>query len=179
MKATGIVRRIDDLGRVVIPKEIRKTLKIREGDSLEIYTDHEGEIILKKYSPIIEMGEIVKQYVDSLAQTSGGIVAVTDRDRFIAVSPGGKKELLEKPISKDMEEVITNRTCVMAEPARNYVPIADEEKKYACELICPIIVEGDVKGSIVLLSKSGERRFGEAEEKLMSFAAGFIGKQME
>ena len=103
MKATGIVRRIDDLGRVVIPKEIRKTLRIREGDSLEIYTDKEGEIILKKYSPIVELGELAKQYVDSLAQTSGGIVAVTDRDHFIAVSSSGKKELLQKPISKEME----------------------------------------------------------------------------
>ena len=93
MRATGIVRRIDDLGRVVVPKEIRRTLKIREGDSLEIYTDREGEIILKKYSPMLEMGELAKQYVDTLAQNAGGIVAVTDRDHIIAVSTGGKKEL--------------------------------------------------------------------------------------
>lgn len=91
MKATGIVRRIDDLGRVVIPKEIRRTLRIREGDSLEIYTDKEGEIILKKYSPIVELGELAKQYVDSLAQTSGGIVAVTDRIILLQFLPAGRR----------------------------------------------------------------------------------------
>ena len=86
MKATGIVRRIDDLGRIVIPKEIRRTLRIRESDPLEIFTDREGEIILKKYSPIGEMSTFAKQYAESLAQVSGHTALITDRDQFIAVS---------------------------------------------------------------------------------------------
>ena len=90
MKATGIVRRIDDLGRVVVPKEIRRTLRIREGDPLEIFTDREGEIILKKYSPIGEIGAFAKQYAESLAQTSGHMVCIADRDQFIAAAGGGK-----------------------------------------------------------------------------------------
>ena len=100
MKATGIVRRIDDLGRVVIPKEIRRTLRIREGDPLEIFTDREGQIILKKYSPIGELGSFAKEYAESLAQTAGHITCIVDKDHIIAVSGGGKKEFLEKNISK-------------------------------------------------------------------------------
>lgn len=97
MKATGIVRRIDDLGRVVIPKEIRRTLKIREGDPLEIYTDNEGEVILKKYSPIGEMGAFAKEYADTLHQVSGHIVIITDRDKVIALSGASKRIIWIKP----------------------------------------------------------------------------------
>lgn len=99
MKATGIVRRIDDLGRVVIPKEIRRTLRIREGDPLEIFTDREGEIILQKYSPIGELGEFAKHYAEALSQTSGHIACITDRDQIIAIA-GGRKDLMSKPILK-------------------------------------------------------------------------------
>lgn len=91
MKATGIVRRIDDLGRVVIPKEIRRTLRIREGDPLEIFTDREGEIILKKYSPIGELGTLAKIYAESLSQTLGCTVCITDTDQVVAASGSGKK----------------------------------------------------------------------------------------
>ena len=91
MKATGIVRRIDDLGRIVVPKEIRRTLRIREGDALEIFTDREGEIILKKYSPLGEMGNFADQYAESLAQTLGYLVCITDTDQVIAAAGPGKK----------------------------------------------------------------------------------------
>lgn len=91
MKATGIVRRIDDLGRVVIPKEIRRTMRIREGEPLEIYVDREGEVILKKYSPINELGEFAKEYADSLHEALGHVVCIADRDEIIAVSGGFKK----------------------------------------------------------------------------------------
>ena len=92
MKATGIVRRIDDLGRVVIPKEIRRTLRIREGDPLEIFTDREGEIILKKYSPIGELGTFAKEYADSLGQVAGVMVCICDRDAVIAAAGGAKQQ---------------------------------------------------------------------------------------
>ena len=106
MKATGIVRRIDDLGRVVIPKEIRRTLRIRVGDPLEIFTDREGEIILKKYSPIGELGAYAADYAESLAQTTGYIVCVADKDTMIAAAGTGKKECIGKAISQELEQMI-------------------------------------------------------------------------
>ena len=115
MKATGIVRRIDDLGRVVIPKEIRKTLRIREGDSLEIYTENAGEIILKKYSPIQELKALAQPYAESLSLTSGSVVAVADRDCIVATSQGGKKDFEHKMLSREMEKTILGRKKIMAQ----------------------------------------------------------------
>ena len=180
MKATGIVRRIDDLGRVVIPKEIRRTLRIREGDPLEIFTDREGEIILKKYSPIGELGAFAKEYAESLAQSAGHITCIVDKDQIIAVSGGAKKEFLEKHISTALEKVINQRATLSS--SRNettFVPILDEDdpSTYNNELITPIIAEGDVLGAIVFLS--ADKKMGEVEDKLAQTAAGFLGKQME
>jgi AbrB family transcriptional regulator (stage V sporulation protein T) len=110
VKATGIVRRIDDLGRVVIPKEIRRTLRIREGDPLEIFTDREGEVILKKYSPIGELSDFAAQYAESLHKTSGHITCISDRDTIIAVSGASKKEFLEKSLSPEIEKVMEEKT---------------------------------------------------------------------
>jgi AbrB family transcriptional regulator (stage V sporulation protein T) len=180
MKATGIVRRIDDLGRIVIPKEIRRTLRIREADPLEIYTDREGEIILKKYSPIGEMGTFAKQYAESMAQVSGHIAMISDRDQFIAVS-GGMKNILGKSISKDLEEKINNRESVLAAKGdRNFIPVCREtEDEYQHEAISPIICEGDVIGSVILLETDHKSKMGEVEQKLIQSAAGFLGRQME
>ena len=179
MKATGIVRRIDDLGRVVIPKEIRRTLRIREGDPLEIFTDREGEIILKKYSPIGELGAFAKEYAESLAQASGHITCIVDKDQIIAVSGAAKKEFMEKHISTELERVINQRNTVTA--TRNeagFVPVLedDDADSYTHELITPIISEGDVLGAIVFM---GDKQMGEVEGKLAQTAAGFLGKQME
>ena len=180
MKATGIVRRIDDLGRVVIPKEIRRTLRIREGDPLEIFTDREGEIILKKYSPIGELGTFAKEYAESLAQTAGHITCIVDKDQIIAVSGGAKKELLEKHISPELEKAISSRNSVIASRDESgFVPILEDdiENVYSNQLITPIISEGDVMGAIVFLS--ADRKMGDVESKLAQTAAGFLGKQME
>ena len=180
MKATGIVRRIDDLGRIVIPKEIRRTLRIREADPLEIYTDREGEIILKKYSPIGEMGTFAKQYVESMAQVSGHIAMIADRDQFIAVS-GGMKNVLGKSISRDLEEKINNRESVVATKGdRNFIPVCHEaSEEYQHEAISPIICEGDVIGAVILLEMDNKSKMGEVEQKLIQSAAGFLGRQME
>lgn len=179
MKATGIVRRIDDLGRVVIPKEIRRTLRIREGDPLEIFTDREGEIILKKYSPIGELGQFAKQYAESLAQTTGHIICIADRDQFIAVA-GGKKELLMKPISKQLEDAINQRSTVLAaNNERKYIQIANEEEEYTYEVVVPVICEGDAIGAVIILTKDNKIKFGDVETKLAASAAGFLGRQME
>jgi len=180
LKATGIVRRIDDLGRVVIPKEIRRTLRIREGDPLEIFTDREGEIILKKYSPIGELGAFAKEYAESLAQSSGHITCIVDKDHIIAISGASKKEFMDKNISPALERVINNRsTVIYSRNDPDFVPILEDDNDsiYKNELITPIISEGDVIGAIVMLS--AERKMGEVESKLAQTAAGFLGKQME
>lgn len=180
MKATGIVRRIDDLGRIVIPKEIRRTLRIRESDPLEIFTDREGEIILKKYSPIGEMNAFAKQYADSLYQVSGHVALITDRDQFIAAS-GGYKNAVGKSISKDLEEKLEKRETFLATRGdRNFIRILeDEEGEYVHEAVGSIICEGDVIGAVILLNNDNKSKMGEVEQKLVQSAAGFLGRQME
>lgn len=180
MKATGIVRRIDDLGRVVIPKEIRRTLRIRVGDPLEIYTDREGEVILKKYSLMGEMGAFAQQYADSLAQTTGYQVAVADREQIIAASAGARKEMMDKPISKDLEQMIDQREIMVASgDSREYRRMCDEVEPYAWEVICPIISEGDAVGAVMIFTRNQRETLGEAERKLAHTAAGFLGRQLE
>lgn len=181
MKATGIVRRIDDLGRVVIPKEIRRTLRIREGDPLEIFTDREGGVILKKYSPIGELTDFSKEYAESLQQSIGHIVLISDNDAFISVSGAPKKDFIEKKISDELEKIMENRKAVvLGKEGNKVVPLYtdDDENKYSCQVIAPIIAEGDAIGSVIILSKEGEN-FGELEKKLVETAAAFLGKQME
>lgn len=179
MKATGIVRRIDDLGRVVIPKEIRRTLRIREGDPLEIFTDREGEIILKKYSPIGELGQFAKQYADSIGQTTGHIVAIADRDQFIAVA-GMKKDWVTKPISKDLETLINDRESLAAgKDEKGFIKVAQDDDDILYEVIAPIISEGDAIGAVLILTKDAKTKLGEVEIKIASTAAAFMGRQME
>ncbi|MEG0214987.1 MAG: stage V sporulation protein T [Hungatella sp.] len=181
MKATGIVRRIDDLGRVVIPKEIRRTLRLREGTPLEIFTDREGEIILKKYSPMVELTAFAGQYADAMSQATGLMVCITDRDQVIAVSGGSKKELLQKAISKQLELVIGERSVVQAtKEEKAFIPLTSEEiEGITAQVIAPIICEGDAIGSVSLLGREQRARFGEMEAKLVLTAAGFLGRQME
>lgn len=181
MKATGIVRRIDDLGRVVVPKEIRRTLRIREGDPLEIFTDREGEIILKKYSPIGELGTFAGQYAESMAQTMGCLVCVTDRDHIIAAAGTGKKDYDGKPISKQLEAIIEDRKHQVAgKEDRDFVKITlDDNSDYQTQAIGTIISEGDAIGAVVLCSKDEKSKSGDTQEKLAMTAAGFLGRQME
>lgn len=181
MKATGIVRRIDDLGRVVVPKEIRRTLRIREGDPLEIFTDREGEIILKKYSPIGELGTFARQYADTLAQTTGYTVCITDRDQVIAAAGAAKKDMLGKSISKGLDEVIEGRANVSAtKQEKKYVALTEEDnEEFVSQTISPILCEGDAIGSVAILGRDANAKMGETEQKLASSAAGFLGKQME
>lgn len=181
MKATGIVRRIDDLGRVVIPKEIRRTLRLREGTPLEIFTDREGEIILKKYSPMVELSAFAGQYADAMAQSTGLMVCITDRDQVIAVAGGSKKELLQKSISRQLEQVIGKREVISAaKDDKAFVSLTSEDVDgITAQVIAPIISEGDAIGSVALLSKESKAKLGETELCLVSTAAGFLGRQME
>ena len=181
MKATGIVRRIDDLGRVVVPKEIRRTLRIREGDPLEIFTDRQGEIILKKYSPIGELSIFAKEYSESLASTLGCTVCITDHDQIVAASGYGKKELQDKFISKRLENTLSGREQILAALGeKKYVPLTEDgTEDFSSQVICPIICEGDVLGSVILLEKNEKKKMGEMEQKLALCAANFLGRQME
>ncbi len=181
MKATGIVRRIDDLGRVVIPKEIRRTLRLREGTPLEIFTDREGEIILKKYSPMMELTAFSGQYAEAMAQSSGLMVCITDRDQVVAVAGGPKKELLSKTISRELERVIMERETVQAATGdkRFLHLVPDEVEGLYAEVIVPIICEGDAIGSVALFSRDQRAKMGDTELKLAQTAAGFLGRQME
>lgn len=182
MKATGIVRRIDDLGRVVIPKEIRRTLRIREGDPLEIFTDREGEVILKKYSPIGELTEFATEYAESLYDALGQMTIITDRDTIVAVAGGSKKEYLDKKVSKAMEKLMEDkRTTIISEKDKTHALVNDEgdERKYTSQVIVPITTQGDPIGAVVILSKDESKVLGELEAKVAETAANFLGKQME
>ena len=179
MKATGIVRRIDDLGRVVIPKEIRRTLRIREGDPLEIYTEKDGEVIFKKYSPMGELSGFAGEICEALNRSTGSITAVCDRDSVIAVSGGGKKELLEKPVSHALEEIMENRRAVRTEAGgRRPLPV-ESESGFAISVAAPILSEGDVLGCVMFLSRPGAPEGTELEFKLAQTVASFLGRQME
>lgn len=180
MKATGIVRRIDELGRVVVPKEIRRTLKIREGDPLEIYTNHEGGIILKKYSPIGELGGISAEYAESVAQVAKCTVCITDKDVVVAAAGPGRKDFVGKPIHDELAECMKHRENVLATQAdARFCQVTADRTEVASEAIGTIISEGDVMGAVVLLSKNTEREFTDLEGKLAVCGAAFLGRQME
>lgn len=183
MKATGVVRRIDDLGRVVIPKEIRKVHRIKEGDPLEIFTDKEGEIILKKYSPIGELTEFASTYADTISKTTGHITCITDKDSVIAVAGGSKKDFLEKSLSKELEEVLENKEVFKSKENNEIsIPITQNEGReriYNSQVIYPIITDGDVVGSVILLAKEPNKKMGDVEDKVAQSAAGFLGTHLE
>ena len=183
MKATGVVRRIDDLGRIVIPKEIRKTLRIKEGDPLEIFTDREGQVILKKYSPIGELSEFATGYAETLSKTTGHIACITDKDSVIAVSGGSKKEFLEQSLSSELEKIMENKEIYTSKENNQLsIPITqndNKDRKYNSQVIYPIISDGDVIGSVILLSKEQNTKMGDIELKVVQSAAGFLSSQMD
>ncbi|MBR4080231.1 MAG: stage V sporulation protein T [Clostridia bacterium] len=183
MRATGIVRRIDELGRIVVPKEIRRTLRIREGDPLEIYTDRDGEIILKKYSPIGEMSSFAKDYTESLFRSLGHIACIVDRDQVVAASGVSKKELWDKPISRDLETAIAGRQTVAINRMNGGKTVAvtseEGEAGYTAQVLSPIIADGEAIGAVLLLSREQGARMGDTELKVAETAAGIVGRQME
>ena len=183
MKATGVVRRIDDLGRIVIPKEIRKILRIKEGDPLEIFTDKDGGIILKKYSPIGELTEFATEYAETLSKTTGHIAFITDKDTVIAVSGGSKKEYLEQNISNEIEQLMEDKEVYTSKENSDIaMPITQNDKKekvHNSQVVYPIISNGDTIGTVILLSKESNIKMNEVERKVAQSAATFLGSQME
>ena len=178
MKATGIVRRIDDLGRVVIPKEIRRVLRIREGDPLEIFTEKDGEVIFKKYSPMGELSDFAAQICESLHKTTGAAAAICDRDSIIAAAGGCKRELMEKRISAQLEQIMENRSVYGAE-GRATMPVAEGEDALCTAVAAPILSAGDVLGCVLFVAPRNAEPFGVTEQKLAQTVAGFLGRQME
>lgn len=177
MKATGIVRRIDDLGRVVIPKEIRRTLRIREGDPLEIFVDRDGEVILKKYSPISELGDFAKEYAEALFDSLGNPILICDRDAYIAVAGGSKKEYLNKNISDLIEKTMEDRNSILMTKQESVSLAEGTEETIAAYTVGPIIANGDPIGAVIIFAKEGT--LGEVEQKAVETAAGFLARQME
>lgn len=178
MKATGIVRRIDDLGRVVIPKEIRRTMRIREGDPLEIYTDNDGEVIFKKYSPIGELSHFSSQYAEVLSKTSGFPVLVADRDRIVSAFGTPRKDVVDRRITAELEALLEQRKPYMAAAGQSGVMAADGLDRPVAVAV-PILVAGDITGGVILLSPENGTLPGPSELKLTQTAAGFLAKQME
>lgn len=179
MKATGIVRRIDDLGRVVIPKEIRRTMRIREGDPLEIYTDKDGEVIFKKYSLMGGLGDFAAQICETLNKTTGQVALVTDRDSVIAVAGATRRELMEKQISAELENLMEGRQVYQWKDGELKLPVTEEGGKYHIAIAAPILSEGDVMGCVAFGAQEGEAALGETEYKLAQTIAGFLGRHME
>ena len=179
MKATGIVRRVDDLGRIVIPKEIRRTLRIREGDPLEIYTEKDGGVIFRKYSPMSALQDFATQICDSIGSATGRIAAVADRDAIIALAGAPKRELLDKPNSPELERLMEQRTHYRYNPGDTPVHPTDSADKYKLGVASPILSQGDLMGCIMLLMGEDSAPVTEADQKLAQTIAGFLGKQME
>ena len=181
MKATGIVRRIDDLGRIVIPKEIRRTMRIREGDPMEIFTSREGEILLKKYSPVGELSEFAATIAESMAQTIGELVCITDRDYIIAAAGTGKKEYEGKLLDTQMQAAIDNRSNqIIAANVGTFVKITPEDtKEYESQAVATILSHGDCIGAVIIISKNNNRKQDEFLLQLAKTVASFLGKHME
>ena len=179
MKATGIVRRIDDLGRVVIPKEIRRTLRIREGDPLEIYTEKDGEVIFKKYSPMGDLTDFAGQICESIGKNTGHIAAVCDRDTMIAAYGVQRRELMDKHCSQELEQLMESRKIYRYQPGQAKLHPTDSSERYYLGVSAPILSEGDLMGCVMLLLEEQDEPLGDAEQKLVQTVAGFLGRQME
>lgn len=179
MKATGIVRRIDDLGRVVIPKEIRRTLRIREGDPLEIYTEKDGEVIFKKYSPMGDLTDFASQICDSIGKNTGHIAVVCDRDSVIAVAGAPRRDLMDKRTAQELEDLMESRKNYRWQAGESRLAISDGIERYHVGAAAPILSEGDLMGCVALLLEQADEPLGEPELKLVQTVAGFLGRQME
>lgn len=179
MKATGIVRRVDDLGRIVIPKEIRRTLKIREGDPLEIYTEKDGGVIFRKYSPMGELQSFAAQICDSIGSSIGRIAAVSDRDSIIALTGAPKRELMDKPNSPELQKLMEQRKNYRYQPGENLIKASESSERYHLGVAAPILSQGDLMGCVMLLMGEDSAPMPESDQKLVQTVAGFLGKQME
>ncbi len=179
MKATGIVRRVDDLGRIAIPKKIRRTLRIRDGDSLEIYTEKDGGVIFRKYSPMGDLQDFASQMCEAIGANTGCIAAVSDRDSIIALSGAPKRELVDKPNSQELEKIMEQRRSYRYAGGENPIRVTESSDKYHLGVAAPILCQGDLMGCVMLLLEDVRTPLQEADRRLAQTVAGFLGKQME
>ncbi len=179
MKATGIVRKIDDLGRVVIPKEIRKNLHIREGDPLEIFIERNGEIVLKKFTAMTDMLDVVNHYAETLYKTTGFSVCIADHETILAVAGASKNEFLAKEISEHIAYVMDERAIWSTlKEAPKPIILGEKAKKYTEQIVAPIISEADAVGAVILFTTDSSKKITNVEYKLAESAATFLAKQM-
>ncbi len=178
MKATGVVRRIDDLGRIVIPKEIRRTMRIREGDPLEIFTDKDGGVVFKKYSLMGGVVDFAGQMCETLAKLSGLVAVITDRDSCISVSGAPRRELADRAVSEELEKLMENRRLYVREPGGATVPVCRDNEKFHITVAAPILSGGDVLGAVLFVAED-DQTVGETETKMIQTAAGFLSRHME
>ena len=179
MKATGIVRRVDDLGRIVIPKEIRRTLRIREGDPLEIYTEKDGGVIFRKYSPMGDLQDLAVQVCDSIGSNTGRIAAVSDRDSIIALAGAPKRELIDKPNSQELDRLMEQRRNYRYTNGESLIRATESSDKYHLGVAAPILSQGDLMGCVMLLMGDDRTPLSESDQILAQTMAGFLGRQME
>lgn len=175
MKATGVVRRIDDLGRIVIPKEIRRSLRIREGDSLEIYTDGTGSIVLKKYSLIDSINNFITQYVEAVYTSAKRDIIVTDMERVIAAAGNFKRDIIGKKIDLRLDDKIQKNTVQTFERG-NQVEICDNLTISSASIVKPISVYGDLIGCVIVL---GDNYIENTEKMIAEMTSNFVGKYLE
>ncbi|MDO4944725.1 MAG: stage V sporulation T C-terminal domain-containing protein [Ruminococcus sp.] len=178
MKATGIVRRIDDLGRVVIPKEIRRTMRIREGDPLEIYTNPDGEVIFKKYSPINELSDGALQAAEVISKLGGAPAVIFDKDHVVAVSGVSKREYSQRRLSSALEDMLESRKSYEYTDDKEIFRPVEGVAAHALT-IAPIISNGDISGAVAFMASSDSERATENQSMLCKAAAMFLGKQIE
>lgn len=183
VKATGVVRRIDDLGRIVIPIEIRRTMNIRDGDPLEIFVDKDGEVILKKYSAIAELGDFAQEIADSLQEATGHVALITDRDQVVAVAGAPEREFINKAIGPVVIKSMETRSVLhFAEGTHRHEGCLigeGEDCTFCGEVMAPIVVAGDPIGTVIICTRDPGARIGELEQKLAETAAGFLARHLE
>ena len=178
MRATGVVRRIDDLGRIVIPKEIRRTMRMREGDPLEIFTNNSGEIMLKKYSMMEGLATLGQSYAESLYKVSGLACAICDSDRVVAYAGQGRKEAMDMPVTRDIEEVISGRMSYFKQFPNEKNVYTHSGAGVAAVGITPVINGGDCPGAVALLADSGQV-LTESQKKLLVLTASLLACNLE
>lgn len=179
MKATGIVRRVDSLGRVVIPKEIRHTLRIKEGSPLEIYTEKDGGVTFRKYSPLGDLQDFASQICDSIRKNTGCIAAVSDRDSIIALAGAPRREMLDKPNSTELDHLMEARKFYRYTPGDQKLRVTDHSDKFHLGIAAPILSQGDLMGCVMMLLEENGEPLQESDQRLAQTVAEFLGKQME
>ncbi len=178
LKATGVVRRIDDLGRVVIPKEIRRNLRIREGDSLEIYVDNAGDVILKKYSPVEDLSEFSQQYADALYMAIQKDIIICDRDTIVAATANLKKKYVQKKVGEQLEKFMNNRTAKI-ERENVEIEVSEDKKEHHDYVVQPILSNGDCVGAVLVIGTDNNKDITEIDVTSAKTCASFIGKYLE